>query len=188
VASTTKEELDIIRGCIRKDEKSQEMLYKKFFGYALSVAMIYNNQRSDALEVVDDGFMKVFSEIEKFDISQPFKRWLRRIIINTSIDRLRRKHKNIFLSETESLQIQDNSPTIISHISAGDILILLNRLPHIHKVVFSLYEIEGFDHSEIAEKLSIPESSSRVYLTRAKKQLRELFQIYFIINQKQYGN
>ncbi len=189
MAGTTKEELEnIIQGCIQRNEKSQEMLYKKFFGYALSVAMIYNDQRSDALEVVDDSFIKVFSEIEKFVISQPFKGWLRKIVINTSIDRFRKNHKKVVFFETETFRTPDNAPTIISHLTARDILILLNRLPHIHKMVFSLYEIEGFSHTEIAKKLSIPESSSRVYLTRAKKQLRELFQVYFNINQKKYGN
>jgi RNA polymerase sigma-70 factor (ECF subfamily) len=154
----------------------------------LSVALIYNNQRNDALEVVDDSFVKVFSEIEKFDTSQPFKGWLRKIVINTSIDRFRRNHRKNLFVDAETQHVQDETPTIISHLTAQDILTLLNRLPHIHKIVFSLYEVEGFSHEEIAKQLNIPESSSRVYLTRARKQLRELFPMYFNTNHKKYGN
>lgn len=189
MASTKNEELDqIIQGCIRKVEKSQEMLYKSFFGYALSVALIYNNQRNDALEVVDDSFVKVFDEIEKFDTLRPFKGWLRKIVINTSIDRFREnQRKNLFV-DVEIHHVQDEAPTIINQLAAQDIIVLLNRLPHIHKVIFSLYEIEGFSHEEIAEQLNIPVSSSRVYLTRAKKQLRELFPVYFNTSYKKYGN
>jgi RNA polymerase sigma factor (sigma-70 family) len=178
----------IIQGCIRKSEKSQELLYKKFFGYALSIALIYNSQRNDALEVVDDSFVKVFTEIEKFDESQSFKGWLRKIVINTSIDLFRKNHKKNLFVEAEAQYIQDETPNIISHLTAQDIIELLNRLPHVHKIVFSLYEIEGFSHEEIAQQLYISESSSRVYLTRAKKQLRELFPIYFKTNLEKNGN
>ncbi|MDD4922873.1 MAG: sigma-70 family RNA polymerase sigma factor, partial [Bacteroidales bacterium] len=160
---------------------SQGLLYKRFFGYALSIAMIYNNSREDALEIVNDGFMKVFSEIEKYDRSQPFKGWLRKIVINTSIDRLRKKRSQ-YLSldhESEVLQMRDGNADAVSNLTAQDVLKLLNKLSDAQRVVFCLFEIEGFSHFEIAGQLHIPESSSRVLLTRAKKQLRELFPLYF---------
>ena len=167
----------IIQGCIKKNEKSQEILYKKFFGYSLSVALIYNHQRSEALEVVNDSFVKVFSKIGKYDTSKPFQGWLRKIVINTSIDKLRRKNKDHLFVETEKYQIQDETPNSISNLAAQDIIEILNLLPHFHKTVFCLYEIEGYSHEEIAEQLGIPISSSRVYLTRAKQKLRELFPV-----------
>ena len=165
------------------------MLYKKFFGYALSVALIYNHQRNDAIEVVDDSFVKVFSEIGKFDTSQSFKGWLRKIVINTSIDRLRKNHRKHIFMETGTYHVPDETSNIISDLTAQEIIGLLNRLPDILKIVFSLYEVEGYSHKEIAEQLNIPVSSSRVYLTRAKRKLRELFPAYFKLNQKRkYGN
>jgi len=183
VAGITQDDLnDVIRGCLQKVEKSQEMLYKKFFGYALSVALIYTNQRNDAFEVVDDSFVKVFSEIGKYNPSQPFQGWLRKIVINNSIDHFRRKKKRNLMVDTETQHIHDQSPNAISNLTARDILRLLNYLPNDHKKVFCLYEIDGFSHEEIARQLDISESSSRVYLTRAKKQLRELFPIYFNTN------
>jgi len=166
---------NMIQGCTRKLEKSRELLYKKFFGYALSVALIYNPQRSDALEVVNDSFVKVFSKIGQYDSSKPFQAWLRKIVINSSIDHLRRNKKNYLLAEAAYAPVHDESPGAISQLAAQDIIEILNLLPHFHKTVFCLYEIEGYSHDEIAEQLGIPVSSSRVYLTRAKKQLRELF-------------
>lgn len=189
MANSKKDSLDeIIHGCIHKHKKSQEMLYKHFYGYALSVAMIYTRQRNDAIEIVDDSFVKVFSEIEKFDLLQPFKGWLRKIIINTSIDHFRRNTKHNHIADVETSHIEDGAPGVINNLTAQDIMLLLNQLPPIHKLVFCLYEIEGFNHEEIARQLNIPGSSSRVYLTRAKKQLREMFPVYFNSDQKKYGN
>lgn len=170
----------VIQGCIRKSEKSQEILYKKFFGYALSVALIYNHQRSDALEVVNDSFMKVFSKIGKYDTTKPFQGWLRKIVINSSIDHLRRNNRNNQFVEPEKYPVPDETPGAIQHLAAEDIIKILNLLPHFHKTVFCLYELEGYSHEEIALQLGIPESSSRVYLTRAKKQLRELFPVNYL--------
>lgn len=189
MAEAEKEKLDgIIRGCIRKVARSQEMLYKRFFGYALSVAMIYSNHRDEAIEIVNDSFLKVFSEIGKYDPSFSFKSWLRKIVINNAIDRFRRNHKVHSFYDSEALLIPDESPGIISNLTAQDILILLNKLPDVHKMVFQLYEIEGFSHEKISGMLDIPESSSRVYLTRAKKRLRELFPVYFTVNYEKFGN
>ena len=189
MADIDKDELEIIiKGCIRKIDKSQEMLYKKFFGYALSVAMIYNNRRDEAIEIVNDTFIKVFSEIGKYDPSLPFKGWLRKIVINTSIDRYRKRNKGHNLLEAEAFHVPDETPGIISHLTAQDILTLLNGLPETHKMVFQLYEIEGYSHERISEMLAIPESSSRTYLTRAKKKLRELFQVHFKMDYEKFGN
>jgi len=172
---------EIIRKCCRKDKKSQEILYKQFYGYALSIALIYNKQRDDAIDIVNDSFMKVFAEISKFDPEKPFKIWLRKIVINSSIDQFRRRKRNSFYDESSSVLVPDQNPTVISSLTAGEVLRLLNQLPDIQKMVFSLYEMEGFSHEEIGSMLNIPVSSSRVYLTRAKKKLRKLFPLYFDI-------
>jgi len=189
VENDRNEELrEIIRKCCGKDKKSQEMLYKHFFGYALSIALIYNKQRDEAIDIVNDSFMKVFSEISKFNLEKPFKSWLRKIVINTSIDHFRRHHRNSFFEEKDSVLIADRNANIISNLTAEDVVGLLNKLPEIQKIVFNLYEIEGFSHEEIGEKLRMPASSSRVYLTRAKKKLRELFPLYFNTYDERLGS
>jgi RNA polymerase sigma-70 factor (ECF subfamily) len=189
VADTRNDNLDeIIQGCLKKKLKSQEMLYKRFFGYALSVAMIHNKNRDNALEIVNDSFVKVFNQIGRFDNTLSFKSWLNKIVINTSIDKFRKNNKNILYDDKETFLVPDESPNILTELTAQDILRLLNLLPEIHRLVFSLYEIEGYSHDEISEMLKIPENTSRVYLSRAKKRLRELFQMYFNTNYEKIGN
>ena len=186
---TRDKELDeIIQGCLRKKEKSQEMLYKRFFGYALKVALIYNRDRENAIEVVNDSFMKVFDKIKSYDTNMPFKSWLGRIVVNTSIDRFRKENRNIVEGEDEMFLVPVELPNIVAELNAKDIMALLNHLPDVHRLVFNLYEIEGYGHNEISAMLRIPESSSRVYLTRAKKRLRELFEVFFSAKYEKFGN
>lgn len=177
MADSNYENLDsIILGCVKKEEKAQEELYKKYFGYALSIALLYSNNRNDAIETVNDSFIKVFKEIKKFNISLSFKPWLRKIIINSSLDRIRKSNRReLLLGEAEVLHLEDNSPHVYQLINAQEIEQLLNYLPSILKTVFCLYEIEGYSHKEIAKSLKISKSTSRVYLTRAKKELREFY-------------
>jgi RNA polymerase sigma-70 factor (ECF subfamily) len=179
---------DIIRGCIRKREKSQEMLYKKFFGYAMKMALLHSRNRENALEVVNDSFVKVFSSIGRYDFSLPFKNWLGRIVINTSIDRFRKNRMELVLEDEATILIPDSDPGIINKLTAEEIIKLLHCLPEVQRMVFSLHEIEGYNHDEISTMLRIPESTSRVYLTRAKKRLRELFEKYFSITYGKLGN
>jgi len=165
----------IIGGCIRKDEKAQEILYKQYFGYAMSVALLYSSNRNDAIEIVNDSFLKVFSEVKSFDISKPFKGWLRRIVINTAIDKFRKSSRTAGFRDVDQISAPDPAPGVISNLTARDIISLLNTLPHIYKTVFCLFDIEGYSHEEIAGKLKIPESTSRVYLIRARKKMRDLY-------------
>jgi RNA polymerase sigma factor (sigma-70 family) len=179
---------DIIQGCLRKKEKSQEMLYKRFFGYALKVALVHNRNRDNALEIVNDSFVKVFNQIGRYDTSLPFKNWLSKIVVNTSIDKFRTNNRNINYDIEEAFLVPDDSPGIVTQLTSEEILRLLNRLPEIQRMVFILNEIEGYSHDEISSLLRITENTSRVYLFRAKKRLRELFQIYFNTNYEKFGN
>jgi len=189
VADTETDSLsDLLQGCLQKNEKSQEMLYKKYFGYALKVALMYNRDRENALEVVNDSFIKVFSRIGKYDTSFPFRSWLSKIVINTSIDRYRKNKRSFVLEDEETFLVPDNLPDAVTQLTAQDILRLLNQLPEIHRLVFNLYEIEGYSHDEISSLLRIHGNSSRVYLTRAKKKLRELFGMYFNTSYERIGN
>ena len=188
VTSSGNDSLDeIIQGCHQKNKKYQEILYKRFFGYALKVALIYNRDRDNALEIVNDSFIKVFNQINKYNNSFPFRTWLGKIVVNTSIDQFRKNNRNL-KAEDEVILVPDDKPGIITQLTAQDILKLLNLLPDIQRMVFNLFEIEGYSHEEISSILKIPENTSRVYLTRAKKRLRELFQLYFNISYEKVGN
>lgn len=155
------------------DKKSIELLYKQFYGFAMSVALRYTNSRDEACEIVNDSFMKAFDRIKQYQIENSFKGWFRRIIVNTSIDYFRKNSRYTSIMDIEKAESESYSPDIIDQLTFEDILGLIRSLPEILRIVFNLYEIEGYDHNEIGEKLGIPASTSRTYLARSKKKLRE---------------
>ena len=167
-------EEELIMQCKSGSLKYQELLYKQFYGYAMGISLRYCLNRDDALEVVNDAFIKVFNSMKGYDISKPFKAWLRAIVVNTAIDRRRKDMKlqlNTDLDGAEHLTIGIN---VIDSLNARDIINLMHGLPAIQLAIFNLYEVDGYNHDEIADMLKIPASSSRVYLSRAKEKLRRL--------------
>ena len=166
-------ELDLVTKCKSGELKYQELLYKHFYAYAMGIGMRYLKNRDDAMEVVNDSFIKVFKGIQFFNETQPFKAWLRRIVVNTSIDLHRKNLKYNEQIDLEQAEYIGKPAEVIDQLSAKDILRLLDDLPEIHRVVFNLYEIDGYNHEEIGSMINIPVSSSRVYLSRAKEKLRK---------------
>lgn len=162
---------ELVGLCKTGSLKHQEMLYKHFYGYAMGISLRYSLNREDALEAVNDAFIKVFNAIKNYSSDKPFKAWLRTILVNTAIDRRRKELK--FLSHTD---IEDTGIVIsvpaTDNLALQDILTLMSGLPPLQLTIFNLYEIDGYSHEEISQMLNIPESSSRVYLSRAKEKLR----------------
>ncbi len=172
----------IIDGCRAKNALYQEKLYKKFYGYAMGIALSYSHSREDAIEVVNDSFMKIFTNIHTYTRSRPFKPWFRKIVVNASIDKARANKR--FSHHVDIDGINHSSVIDVeADLNAKQIYKLLNELPDLLRFVFNMYEIEGYSHKEIAEKLAIAESSSRTYLTRAKSQLRKLYTSIFMDEQ-----
>ncbi|UEG52095.1 RNA polymerase sigma factor [Mucilaginibacter daejeonensis] len=166
-------EYELIQRCKTGSIKHQEQLYKQFYGYAMGVGLRYCDSRDDALEVVNDAFIKVFNTIMSYNADRSFKAWLRRIIINTAIDRRRKDLKFQLHTDMDHAGHIGHNHTAIHLLNAKDILKLLDGLPTVQRAIFNLYEIDGYDHEEISVMLSIPASSSRVYLSRAKEKLRK---------------
>jgi RNA polymerase sigma factor (sigma-70 family) len=167
-------EKELIIKARKGDVKALELLYKQFYGYALGIALRYSSSKEEASEVVNDGFMKVFDKLHLYQDNSSFKAWLRKIMVNTAIDYYRRNKKYSSMMDIEMAYTESFSPEIFDRLSVEDILKALNQLPDLLKMVFNLYEIEGYSHKEISDQLYIPESSSRTYLARAKQKLRVL--------------
>ena len=167
-------EEELIRHCKTGSLKYQELLYMQFYGYAMGIALRYSLSRNDALEVVNDGFIKIFNSIRNFQSDRPFKAWLRTIIVNTAIDRRRKELKYQVNIDINDLIVISTRARAIENLDAQDILELMKQLPPLQLTIFNLYEVDGYNHDEIAQLLSIPASSSRVYLSRAKEKMRTL--------------
>jgi len=167
---------ELVEGCIQGDRSCRELLYKRYFSYAMSVCIRYANDQNEAMEIVNDSYMKVLDSLAGCDLSRSFKPWYGRVLINTAIDNYRkRKTFREHLSETDIDGSEEVAPEIETELSANEILDLYRHLPENYKVTFNLFEIEGYSHREIAEMLGVTESTSRSTLTRAKKMLRELY-------------
>jgi RNA polymerase sigma factor (sigma-70 family) len=167
-------EEEIISQCKKGSLKYQEMLYKQFYGYAMGISLRYSLNRDDALEAVNDAFIKVFNAVHNYNTDKPFKAWLRTIVVNTSIDRRRKDLKFQLNVELDNAAPISSNMGTVDNLNAQDILKMMNELPAIQLTIFNMYEIDGYNHDEIGNMLAIPASSSRVYLSRAKERLRKI--------------
>ncbi|MEO7216181.1 RNA polymerase sigma factor [Mucilaginibacter sp.] len=165
---------EIVSKCKTGSLKYQELLYKQFYGYAMGISVRYSLNQDDALEVVNDAFIKVFNNIDTYNTDKPFRAWLRTIVVNTAIDRRRKELKHQATTDLDNAVGVGNNASAIDSLNAQDILKLMKRLPQLQLTIFNMYEIDGYNHDEIGKILNLPASSSRVYLSRAKDKLRQL--------------
>ena len=167
----------VLKGCSRGDLKAQKYLFKQYYSYVMSIALRFSSCNENALEIANDTFLKIFRKIESHKSDKEFKAWIRKIVINTAIDYYRRDKEN---GIEISIELAYNEPVnefVIDNLNAEEIIKLINSLPMKYRYIFNLFEIEGFSHDEIAKQLGITESTSRSYLTRAKKMLRQMILI-----------
>ena len=162
----------VIIACEAKNARAQKALIKLFLGYAKSICMHYSGNIQEAEEIMNDGFLKVFNNISKYDHSRPFKLWLRSIFINTALDHYRKNKKHAHHINIDDLEIHDFSHDIISKISAEEILLLVQSLPPSYRMVFVLYVVEGYTHQEIAYMLDIGVGTSKSNLRDARRKLQ----------------
>ena len=173
---------DIIAGCILNKAKEQKYFYLKYYGYCLKIVFRYIYRYEAATDVVNDGFVKVFRGFPAFQCNEPDKLemilmgWLRRIMVNTAIDHLR---KNSFLPEIGN--IDENMWMLPDHSQSSDQALLykelikeVRKLPPAYRTVFNMFVIDGFSHNEIAERLGISIGTSKSNLFKAKAHLQKL--------------
>jgi len=167
---------DLIAGCLKGKELHREVLYKRYFSFAMSVCIRYTKDRNEAMEIVNDSYMKVLDSLGDFDSAKSFKAWYSKILVNTSIDNYRRNLKhNSTLSIENISDTSETEPEIDIELSVNDILKIFSQLPENYKVTFNLFEIEGYSHEEIGKLLGVTTSTSRSNLARAKKMIRTIY-------------
>lgn len=164
----------LISGCLKNNRKCQKELYRLHFGHALSICIRYAENRDEALEIVNDGFMKVFKKLGQYYTEMPFKPWLGRIMINTAIDYHRKNLKRKNMEDIDAGKEVQDGENILSKIGYQELIKLVQKLSTAYRTVFNLFVIDGYSHEEIAGKLSITEGTSRSNLFKAREQLREM--------------
>ncbi len=163
----------VIRGCLRGSAQSQRALYEHFASKMFTVCLRYARTAADAPDILQEGFVKVFTKLDQFQFQGSFEGWVRRIMVNTA---LRTYQKQRFENETsgyETLPDAPVDPDAIASLSERELLTLITRLPDGYRVVFNLVAVEGYSHAEAGAMLNIQESTSRSQLTKARRWLVE---------------
>jgi RNA polymerase sigma-70 factor (ECF subfamily) len=170
----------LIAGCLKQDRKHQKMLYKAFYGFAMGVCLRYAGNRYEAAEIMNQGFMKVFTHLNNYDSGKPFIAWVGRIMMNTSVDYYRSNLKwalNGNIDEAEDIGHTDLPDRKIHY---DDLIAMIQQLPNAYRTVFNLYAIEGFTHEEIAEQLNINIGTSKSNLFKAREKLKIMLKAEYI--------
>src|SRR5688572_7475839 len=165
----------ILQGCLHNDPVAQRELYTRYSPKMLSVCYRFAHKREDAEDMLQEGFIKVFSQIHTFQSKGAFEGWIRRIIVHTCINNLKKNKKfneSVDIIHATSVQVREES--VPSIVQAKQVVECIRLLPIGYRTVLNLYAIEGYSHKEIAGMLDIEESTSRSQYTRAKQMLEDI--------------
>ena len=174
----------IIEGCRQNKRSSQERLFAVFYNYAMTVARRYTGNTETAEEVVNDAFFKVFTKMHYLSGEQPFRLWLRRIVINTAIDRFRAQIGDLPQTELQSWHEIQTESGIVEDLTREQVLAMIDRLSPAYRAVFNLFTVDGFSHEEIAQALQISVGTSKSNLARARQHLKTIFYEDFEFSRK----
>mgnify|MGYP000577883247 CR=1 FL=1 len=169
-------EEQLVKKCLEKDVLAQKQLFEYYSKRMMGVCLRYSNNTEEAQDVLQMGFVKVFEKLEMFKQTGSLEGWIRKIIVNTALDNIRKNKKlqnNVAIDKVD-FQLGSNNETVVEALSAQDLLKVIQSIPTGFRTVFNMYVIEGYTHKEIAEALNITESTSKSQFSRAKKYLQKI--------------
>ncbi|HRO44341.1 RNA polymerase sigma factor [Agriterribacter sp.] len=173
--SSTPADIDLINGCIDNDRRAQERLYKQFYVAMMSLCMRYTHNENDAMEVLHNGFLKVYKNIHRFDpLKASLYTWIRSIMIYSAIDFIRQNVKHSRQVEIDQATEPYVDSEAVNKLNAQELLFLVRKLPPATQTVFNLYIIEGFTHKEVGIMMGISEGTSKWHLSEARRLMRKL--------------
>src|SRR5664279_3223679 len=171
----------LIRGCTLNDRESQKKMYNSFYSYGMAICDRYTRHKEDSIEILNDGFLKIFKEIHRYrpayeDELNSFKGWLRKIMIYTAIDYNRKYHKHAFTAELDSTMIfvPADEENVFDMISYDEIIQAISDLSPAYRTVLNMFIVDGFSHEEISSQLGIAVGTSKSNLSKARQQLQKI--------------
>ena len=171
-------ELDLITACINRERRAEYELYKLTYRYLMSICIRYTNNKEEAEEALNIGFLKILHNLGKYRAEIPFKAWIRKVMVNTLIDEYRKqkKHQEQIKYVEDYIENSDFSDvnSALTKMDTEEIYKMIRQLPPMSQKVFNLYAIDGFAHKEIAEMLSMSEGTSKWHLNFSRQQLKEM--------------
>nr|WP_299384310.1 sigma-70 family RNA polymerase sigma factor [Allomuricauda sp.] len=166
-------QIELVEQCKANDRKAQMQLYQQYCGGMNAVAMRFVKDADDAEDVVQESFIKAFQRIHQFKGEVTFGAWLKRIVVNRSIDFLKSKHQRTIALDETYMHVSDDEDWTIDHeVSVEKVIEAIETLSDKYRFVVQLFLVEGYDHSEIAQIMDISETASRTRLLRGKAQLK----------------
>ena len=175
-------QIELVEQCKANDRKAQMQLYKQYCDGMFCGAMRFLKNEDDAEDVLQESFIKAFQRIDQFRGEVTFGAWLKRIVVNGSIDFLKSKREQMVQLEEGYMHIPDDADwSIENDVELDDVKKAIDRLPEKYRYVVQLFLVEGYDHGEISEILKISDTASRTRLLRGKTQLKEM------LKDKAYG-
>lgn len=170
-----------VEACALNNRGSQRILYNSFYGYAMAICDRYASKQEDAVEILNDGFLKIFREIHHYkpayaDVVSSFKGWLRKIMVYTAIDHFRKNHKHQMVTQLDNVvyQVVNVSEDAVEKLSYEEIIRAIQELSPGYRTVLNLFIIEGLSHDEIANQLGISVGTSKSNLSKARRQLQKI--------------
>lgn len=140
----------------------------------MQICLRYAKDKEEATEMLNDGFLKVFNHLHRYDVSRPFNAWLSTIMINTAIDHYRSRIKKMHLEELKANHEMEDRENIVSKLNYQDLIALVQKLSNAYRTVFNLFAIDGYSHEEIADMLNISVGTSKSNLFKARESLKKM--------------
>ena len=175
IRTANHDEQRLITGCKKGETWAQKQVYELYASDMFSVCVRYVSDRETARDLLQDGFIKIFTKADSYSGTGSFAGWIRRIFVTTALEYLRQNKAFLESASLDDLSylIEDEDVSILDKISADDLMTCVSNLPNGYRTVFNLYALEGYSHAEIANLLNISENTSRSQFMRARKILQE---------------
>jgi len=168
-------EKDLVAALLRQERWAQQQLYEEYYGKMMGICLRYAGSRDEALDLLHEGFIKVFQNASRYKPGTSLTAWIRTIMVNTCIDYYRRNTRRRTEDLHEASQFSNDQPDALSGLTEQEILGAVQQLSPAYRAVFNLYVVEGYSHKEIGDTLQITESTSRSNLVKARTKLQEYF-------------
>ncbi len=168
---------ELVAGCLNNERKFQEALYRQFFPKMIGLCMRYTTDKEIAMEIVNNGFLRAFKKMDTFSFKGSLEGWVRKLVFHSVSDYFRKNSKYGELIIFEEKDVS-SAAKVVNKLYMDDLLKMIKTLPPATERVFTLYAIEGYNHREIAEQLSISEGTSKWHLSEARTRLKRLLKLY----------
>lgn len=161
---------NIINGCLKGNRRDQELLYRRHAPKLYAVCMQYSGNDEEARDILQEGFIKIFENLIHYKYEGAFEGWMRRIIVNTALEKFRSRHNLYRVDDIDQIPELDAEPDSedYSGLDAEDLMEIIRELPPKYRMVFNLFAIEGYSHKEIGQMVNISEGTSKSNLARAR--------------------